>query len=127
MHTEKQWNTSFIGLDPLVEKIELFFQGKKFNVKTQRIHENYEVIAFSSRGKLRLNNVRIFISWDANCLLIRFSGGEQIHSNVLRGLLTGFLGGGRLVRDNLRIKELLQHLERDFWIYVEKVIQLLVS
>lgn len=117
---EKRWTGKNVDLDLLREHIEDFFKEKGYT--TERI-EHAEERTISWAPQHAPKNVKeamtVKIVGDSNDFLIKFMASELSRRSIWLGMLSKSLGGGYLLLRSLRLRETLEKLEREFWVYIE--------
>ena len=116
-----QWIGKNVDLALLSERIEDFFTRKGFEIRRDKRADGYGVVAILPRRSPRdlPRSVPLRILGNSNDFVVEFAGAEQAHSRMLRGSLSALIGGGGLFLRDLKSKEVLEKLEREFWAYME--------
>ena len=123
----KKWKNKNVDLSLLIEGIMHFFKQKNFSIRTISRKGEYKIIAFPKHFHDLTEEIKITVSGRPNDFKVIFDAGSHSRTLVLlSNILTPF-GGGVFVRRGLKNLEELEKLEREFWIYTERIIWKLID
>jgi hypothetical protein len=108
-----------VRLNDLSDEVLRFFEAKGFTVSTEKKPSQVVVSAGLAEGAHdRIVGVALANDADGS-LNVKF---ESFEGSVLtrRSLLLPLFGGGFLTLKSLKISEILERLERDFWDVVDR-------
>jgi hypothetical protein len=71
--------------------------------------------------------MRIIIRGTSDDFTIETGATEEEDRQVKIGLLTSIFGGGSLVLRNIKVREQMEKMEREFWSTIEETIRLLTN
>ena len=117
---QRTWTGKNVNLDLLSQSIEDFFKSKSFATKRTKLEREYTVVwtsMLAPRNLKDLTRARVF--GDSNDFTVEIIASELTTRDIRLGLLTKSLGGGYFALKNIRLRETLEKLENDFWIFVE--------
>ena len=108
-----------VRLNDLSDEAIHFFEARGFKVSIEKKPPRVHVSASGGEGLAanRIANVT-FTSGTDGSLTVTFEGSES--SFLSKNSLLPLFGGGFLTLKSLKISEMLQRLERDFWDMVDK-------
>jgi len=124
---QKRWAGKSVDLTLLSGCVEDFFKDKGFVTK---IHESEgeRTIFWAPKSIKNLNKaMKVIIFGDPNNFVIELTASENTRRSLWLGLLTKSLGGGYLVLRGSRMREALEELEREFWVFIEDKVAHLVG
>lgn len=109
------WNGLKINLDELSDHVCRFFAEKGFKPRKYKYKNGFRVYILSGEiyAEILSSNSKLEIS-----LILD----ETQHLLELLGYSLSFIIGGGLFLRKLKLKELFNELERDFWKYLNKTI-----
>lgn len=140
---QKRWNGKNVDLDMLSEGIEEFFRDRGFATKRfesegerivywapqQTTKEMKEQMTAKTIGTVfgspqypppdLKGPITVKIVGDSNDFVIELIASELTRSSIRLGMLTKIIGGGYFLLRGLRLREALEKLETEFWVYVE--------
>ena len=120
---QRKWTGKNVNLDLLSQSIEDFFKSKGFVTKRTELRREYTIVWTSILAPSNLRDLtRAKVLGDSNNFAVEIIASELTMRAVRLGLLTKSIGGGYFALKNLRLKETLEKLENEFWIFVEKKI-----
>lgn len=123
----KRWVGRNLDLGSLSRYIEDFLEDKGFETGKRELSGGYIVEGVSWQQRDLLVKVVVRISGNPNDFSVELGGDEGTHTrlyNVFGPLMTLF-GGGFLLSRNLKKREILDRLEREFFVFVEEKVDLL--
>jgi len=123
---QTRWTGKNVDLDKLSECIEEgFFRDRGFSTERTESEGERAILWTPQRAINMRRAMMVKIVGDSNDFMIELKASELAGRSIQLGLLTKIFGGGHLAIRGLRLKEALEKLEREFWVFVEdKVAQL---
>ena len=116
-----------IDLSQLGNYITGFFQKNDFFVSISSIHDGYKIIAKPKTYSNIKEKITVKIKGQPNSFSVTFDAKSFLGKfTILGNLLTLFFGGYLLLRE-LKSRENLEKFEREFWIYVNNVVEKLIG
>ena len=122
LKTQKRWAAKDANLDLLTEKIESFFKSKGFETRKNVSPTGYKISTVPKHVRDVKAGIQVKILGRRNDLMVELSVGETSRFSTMLGLSTIPFGGGTLVLRGLKLQEVLERLEKEFWVYVEETI-----
>jgi hypothetical protein len=123
---EKQWKSLNINLLRLAQTIEERYSRRNLKVKETALRDGYSIRV--ALAKLRAQGVMsIIIRGAPDDFTIETRATEHEDSVIKVGLMTTIFGGGSLILGNIKSREELEKLEREFWGTIEETIRSLTS
>lgn len=119
LKVRSQWVGKKVDLALLSRCVEDFFKGRGFRTKIDELVGEYKILVISPRAERVRGDVDVRISGDPNDFVIEFSAGEGARFSIKLGFLTTMIGGGSILLRGLKLREALEKLEREFWVYAE--------
>jgi len=123
----KKWKNKNVPLKRIVEIVFRFFNERNFGIKIIEAKNGYHIIALPRIGCNVTEKIKIRVLGHPNEFKIEFDAGSSSRSLVLLGNVLSLLGGGVFVKKSLENLENLEKLEREFWIYVERILNDITS
>jgi hypothetical protein len=109
-------------LNHLSGEITRFFEGKGFVVsKTEKA--SYTAVSVQTNGSAGSKIAEVHLISDANgSLVVTF---ESVEGSLLtrHSTLSTLLGGGFLMLKSLRSSEIMERLEREFWVRADEIMR----
>lgn len=125
---QKRWVGKNVDLNQLSECIDDFFKAKGFATKKYELEKERTILWAPQRVKNVRKAMKTRILGEPNDFMIEFAGSEIAHRSIWLGLLTQFIGGGSLILRGSRLREALEKMESEFWIFIEeRIVHLLGS
>jgi hypothetical protein len=121
---QKTWLNRNIDLNMLAEKIEEFFKDNNFDIAANTTNNVYQLLAKNSPYYLVNGQVSVTINGKPEELSITINL-QSKESRILSFpmILTTFFGGGSLITQHFKSEESWTELRKDFWQYVDRIIQ----
>jgi len=117
---QKRWTGKNVDLDLLSEHVEEFFKDRGLITKKTVSQGKRTVLWVPQNTRWPVNKaMKANIVGDSNDFTIELAANEQTLRSIKLGLLMKPLGGGYIALRGLRIRETLEKIEREFWVYVE--------
>lgn len=122
---QRQWVGKNVDLKLLSEYVEDFFKDKGFKTRKDESAGKYTILWTSQRVRNMRNAMTASVFGDSNDFVVEIIASERTRDSIRIGMLTAAFGGGYLALRGLKAKEVLEKLEREFWVYIEeKVVHL---
>ncbi|MHA1832406.1 MAG: hypothetical protein ACTSV7_00315 [Candidatus Baldrarchaeia archaeon] len=118
----KRWENKNTPLKTVVKIISRFFEERNFRVGVIKAKNGYEVTAFPRIGCGVTEKIKIRVLGHPNEFKVEFDAGSNSRALVLLGNILSLLGGGIFAKRGLENLEGLEKLEREFWIYIEEIL-----
>jgi len=119
---EDQWVNKNVDLSVLNNRLVQFFEKRNFVTSQESSEEKCDIVARPRRFHDILEEIHVHVSGQPDNFKVRFDAGSHSSGLVRLGILTTVFGGGRLTLKGLKSQEALEKLEREFWIYLDRVI-----
>lgn len=119
---EKEWKNHNVSLQRLVQTIESRYSRRNLKVKETALKDGYSIRVILAR--LRAPGVMsIVLRGTPDDFTIETRATELEDDRVKVGLMTAIFGGGSLVLGNIKSREEMEKLEREFWGTIEEMIR----
>ena len=119
---EKEWKNHNVSLQRLVQTIESHYSRRNLKVKETALKDGYSIRVILA--ELRAPGVMsIVLRGTPDDFTIETRATEREDDAVKVGLMTTIFGGGSLVLGNIKSREKLEKLEREFWGTIEEMIR----
>lgn len=121
---EYRWIGKNVDLNLLANGIQNFLKSNGLkDVSKSSLNGNGYVIS----GILYVDDLRerviVKVLGSPDDFSVIFQGfNESTSQNILFSLLASFFGGGVFIVRKMKLRDLLERFERDFWVFVEKAI-----
>lgn len=119
---EDRWKDKNINLSILSNRLVQFFEARDFVTFREDSEKKYHIVVAPRRFHDILEEIDVYVSGEPDSFKVRFDSGARSRELVRYGILTTVFGGGRLTLKGLKSQEALEKLEREFWIYLDRVI-----
>jgi hypothetical protein len=117
---QRRWTGKNVNLDLLSQSIEDFFKSKGFVTGRTELKREFTIVWTSMLAPYKLKDfTRTKVFGDSNDFTVEIIASELTTRAIRMGLLTKSIGGGYFALRNIRLRETLEKLESDFWIFVE--------
>ncbi len=117
---QSQWIGKNVDLKLLSECIEDFFKDKGFKTRKDKTAGKYTILWTSQRARKMRDAMAASVFGTPNDFVVEILASERTRGSIRLGMLTTAFGGGYLALRGLKAKEVLEKLEREFWIYIEE-------
>lgn len=125
---QKQWVGKNVDLGLLSRCVEDFFEKKGFKTVKEESAGEYKISLVSrGSGDGLARGIYLRILGDPNDFVLELGIKGRADSLVKWELMATMLGAGRFLVRSLELQEVLEKLEREFWVYVEEVVTRLVG
>lgn len=122
---QKRWIEKNIDLALLSKCVEQFLKGKGFKTRMdERSNKECKILATSaSQGADHIHgSIEVLIIGNPNDFTINLIASESMYRSMKLGLLTTMFGGGNILLRSLESREILDKLEKEFWVYAEETV-----
>jgi len=117
---QRQWVGKNVDLKLLSKCVEDFFKDKGFKTRKDESAGKYTILWTSQRVRNMRDAMTASVFGDPNDVVVEILASERTRGSIKLGMLTTAFGGGYLALRGLKAKEVLEKLEREFWIYIEE-------
>jgi len=127
---QERWIGKNVDLALLNKYIEQFLKKQGFKTRMdERSNKECKILALSpSQGANHARgSIEVVILGNPNDFTIDLIASEGMFSSMKFGLLTTMFGGGNILLRNMRSREILDKLEKEFWVYAEETVGNLVD
>lgn len=123
---EKQWKNLGVNLRQLAQTIEVRYSRRNFKVNETALEDGYSIRL--TLAELRAPGVMsIVIRGTPDDFMVETRATESEDDAIKAGLLTTIIGGGSFILRNIKSREEMEKLEREFWSTIEETIRSLMS
>ena len=116
---QRRWTEKNVDLDLLSDCIEDFFKNRSFVTKRTESQGERTILWQSERAAKAEKPISARITGNSDDFTIELKASELTDRSVRFGMLTKSIGGGYFLLKSLKLREALEKLEKEFWIYVE--------
>jgi hypothetical protein len=116
---QKRWTEKNVDLNKLAGYTEDFFKDKGFVTEKYESMEEHTILWAPPRDKKMSNATKVRIFGNPNDFVIEITASERSRRSIWLGLLTKSIGGGYLVLQDLKLREALEKIEKEFWVFIE--------
>ena len=109
------------------ELVENFFAKKGFRTRREMVAKEYRIVSKPTHVHEIIGVTTVLISGDPKDFTIKFFSGSRSDAYIKFGRLTSLVGGGTLFLRGLKSQENEERLERNFWIYIEGMMNSLLK
>jgi hypothetical protein len=119
---EKQWKNLGVDLQRLARAIEDHYSRRNLKVETTALENGYSirVIVAELRAPCAMS---IAVRGAPSDFTVETRATEDYDRAVKVGLMTAIFGGGSLVLRNIRAREQVERMEREFWSTIEETVR----
>jgi hypothetical protein len=117
---QKQWVGKNVDLKLLSECIEDFFKDKGFRTRIDESAGKYTISWAPQRVRNMRGAMSASVLGNSNDFIVEIVASERTRGSIRLGMLTAAFGGGYLALRGLKAKEILEKIEKEFWIYIEE-------
>lgn len=117
---QRQWIGKNVDLKLLSECIEDFFEDKGFKTRIDESAGKYTILWAPQRARNMRGAMSASILGDSNDFIVEIVASERTRGSIRLGMLTAAFGGGYLALRGLKAKEVLEKIEKEFWVYIEE-------
>ena len=123
---EKRWQNHGVNLKQLTQTVKNHYLQKNLKVNETVLEDGYSmgIIVTEIRGS---SIMRIIIRGTPDDFTIETKATEEEDRAVRVGLMTTIFGGGSLVLRNIKVREQMEKMEREFWSMIEEIVRSLTN
>ena len=123
---EKRWQNHGVNLQRLTQAVKSYYLRRNLKVSETAVEDEYSIRVVLT-GPRTSGVMRIIIRGTSDDFTIETGATEEEDRQVKIGLLTSIFGGGSLVLRNIKVREQMEKMEREFWSTIEETIRLLTN
>jgi hypothetical protein len=113
-----RWVGTKVNLSLLVDFVKQFFEGEKFKTRVDELSDGWMILAVKHiNGSPKSAFVKV--CGRPNDFLVEFSASSQGRKLALLGPMITFFGLGVIVKSETKWIEVLENLEKRFWVSIE--------
>jgi len=116
---QRQWVGKNVDLKQLSVCAEDFFKDKGFVTEKGETREEHTILWAPQSVKNMGKAMKVRILGHPEDFVVEFVASETTRRSIWLGMLTKPIGGGFLVLQGSRLREALEKMEREFWVYIE--------
>lgn len=124
---QDRWTGKNIDLTLLSKYIEKFFKEMGYKAKKNGLMRGYKIFVIPRNTRDVVARIEIRVLGQPNDFVIDFCGIERMRSSIASGFLTIHFFGGLILRRSLKLQEVLEKLEKEFWIYLDETVLRLID
>lgn len=124
---QRQWVGKNVDLTLLSMYVEDFFKVRGFKTRKDESAGKYTILWAPPRVSNMRGAMTVTIMGDANDFVVELNASERTSRSIKLGLLTTMFGGGYFLLRGIRLREALEKLEKEFWVYAEEKVANLVG
>lgn len=124
---QRQWIGKNIDLALLSKYIEDFLKDNGFKTRKNELLREFKIFGTLRHSRNLRLEVTTRILGSSNDFVIEFLAGKPLRRSIMLGYITTMMGGGIFLLRDLKSKELLERIEREFWMYIEEAVTRLVG
>ncbi len=125
MKMQRRWTGKNVDLDLLSDCVEDFFKNRSLATRRTKSAGERTILWQPERTARMQEPMSVKVVGDSDDFTIELKASELTNRSVRLGMLTKPIGGGYFLLKSLKLREALEKLEKEFWIYIEdKVAQL---
>lgn len=117
---QRQWVGNNVDLALLSRYVEDFFRVKGFKTRKDESAGKCTILWAPPRVGSMRGAMTVTIMGDSNDFVIELIASERTRRYIRLGSLTTLFGGGYFLLRGVRLREALEKLEKEFWVYVEE-------
>ncbi len=119
---EDRWTNKNIDLSVLTDCIVQFFMERRFVTSVENSDGEYQIAARPRPFHGIVEDIEVSIRGRPDDFEVKFLAGSRSSALVRLGTLTAAFGGGVFTLKGLKSHESLEKLEKEFWLYVDRVV-----
>ena len=126
---QRSWTGLNVNLDSLSDSVEDFFRNRGLSPQLTETADERTIICYLGPMGIRINDpMSVRIIGKSSDFTIDVEASELMDRSIHVGILTKLFGGGYFLLRAVKLREELEKLEKEFWIYIEeKIAQLAES
>ena len=118
---KSSWVKKNVDLSLFSDQIEIFLRSKGLKTRRNVLEEGYALLGTMSLPD-RYGSVIVRILGNANDFEVEFILNKPARSPTKWGHLITLFGGGSILLRNMKSREAIEKLEREFWILVSEAV-----
>jgi hypothetical protein len=119
---EKRWQNLGVNLQRLAQTVGNYYLRRNLKLKETALEDGYSIRVIQT--ELRASGaMSIIIRGKPDDFTIETRATEDEDRAVKIGLMTSIFGGGSLVLRNMRVREQMEKMEREFWSTIEETVR----
>jgi len=123
---EKRWQDHNVNLQLLAQMVKNYFVQRNLKIEETVLEDGYSVSVIIPQ--LRASGVmRVIIRGRPADFTVETRATEDQDKAIRVGLMTSIFGGGSLVLRNIKVREQMEKMEREFWGTIEEMVRSLTS
>ena len=123
---EKRWQDHNVNLRLLAQMVKNYFVQRNLKIEETVLEDGYSVSVIIPQ--LRASGVmRVIIRGRREDFTVETRATEDQDKAIRVGLMTSIFGGGSLVLRNIKVREQMEKMEREFWGTIEEMVRSLTS
>ncbi len=119
---QRRWTGKNVDLELLSDSVEDFFKSRSFLTKRTVSPEERIILWQSKRAAKAEKPLSAKIMGNPDDFTVELKASELTDRSIRLGMLTKPIGGGYFLLKSLKLREALEKLEKEFWIYMEEKI-----
>ena len=116
---QRRWTGKNVDLDLLSDCVEDFFKSRSFVTKRTESQGEHTILWQSERTARTQEAMSVKVVGYSDDFTIELKASELTNRSVRLGMLTKPIGGGYFLLKSLKLREALERIEKEFWIYME--------
>jgi hypothetical protein len=124
-----QWKDANIDLGELSKGVEQFFIQRQFEDTLEKTEKGYKIEAKTEKVFHAQLKILVNIFGGPNDFTIEYTTSEQGKGFFNRSMIFSYiaqaLGGGAIFRGEVKLRDALEKIEKEFWSHVDKQVALL--
>ena len=126
-----QWQERNIDINILSDGIKQFFVERQFETKLETTKHGQQIEA-STRSILNTHlTITVDIKGKPNDFTVEFAPNSKrkgfFTPSMIASYITTAIGGGAILRSELKLRESLDRLEKTFWTHVDELVEKLTN
>jgi len=119
---EKRWQDHGVNLQLLAQMVKNHFVQRNLKIEETVLEDGYSVSVIIPQ--LRASGVmRVIIRGRPEDFMVETRATEEQDKAIKVGLMTSIFGGGSLVLRNIKVREQMEKMEREFWGTIEEMVR----
>jgi len=126
-----RWQQRNIDLNVLSKGIEQFFAERQFETKLETTKHGQKIEASTRKILNTQLTITVDVKGNPNDFTVDFTTNPKkkgfFSSSMIAGYIASGMGGGAILRSELKLRESLDKLEKPFWTHVDKLVERLTN
>lgn len=115
----------------LSEGIQQFFAERQFETKLETTKHEQKIEASTRKILNTQLTITVDVKGNPNDFTVEFTNNPKkkgfFTPSMITGYITSGIGGGAILRSELKLRESLDKLEKTFWTHVDELVQRLTN